>query len=187
MTDSILLEPTITSHWKEVIQHAESRCQCTLDEDLESYLIFTLIRFTNNPELANKALAPEFLQSLHMMRHARQQALRDVGDQCLLVAGLFPQTANKRLVRVSYYVDLGRNAYQQLSEILKQAFSSLYMHLSKSFVQLMDVLQNIREQNELQPLQALELWSSTGSQNAYRIIGQHTKATPVVPNKRIQH
>ncbi len=185
MADKILLEPTITSHWKKVVKHAEDRCHCSLDEELESYLIFTLIRFTSNNDLASKVMATEFLQSLNLMGYARQAALRDVGDQCLLVAGLFPQTASKRLVSVNYYVDLGRNAYQQLSEILKQAFSNLYLQLSRQFIQLMDVLHNIRQEQTLMPLEALELWSQSGSQHAFKLLSDNNRVLPIKQGSRL--
>ena len=187
MHDEFLLEPTTTAQWKRLLQQAEDKANCSLDEELESYLIFTLIRFTQNPDLACRALAPDFLHGINKLGQAREQQLRDVGDQCLLLSGLFPQRAEKRLVTIQYYVGMGQAAYDHLGQLMRQALANLYKQLAASFVQLMDVLQNIRDQNNLMPLQALELWGSTGSQNAYRILSQHTNATPVVPNKRIQH
>ncbi len=187
MSDKLLLEPTATAQWKQLLQDAEKKAQCELDEDLESYLIFTLMRFTQNPELANAALAPDYLRSIHMTGQAKQQQLRDLGDQCLLVSGLFPQRAEKRLVRVSYYVNLGRTAYDHLSQILKKAFAELYQHLSTSFIQLTDVLQNIRSEPALQPLQAHQLWQDTASPNALRLITKDSHSLPVFSADQYKH
>lgn len=179
MTEPLILQPTATSHWKQVLQDAEDKCHCRLDDEVESYLIFTLMRFTQNPNLAASALATDYLRNHTLTGQAREQGLRDLGDQCLLLTGLFPQRAEKRLVRVSYYVDMGRSAYDHLSHILRQALAHLYRDLACNFVQLMDVLQNIRAEPALQPLQAFELWSDTASENAYRILGAASSATPV--------
>ncbi len=187
MTPNLLLEPTIEAQWKHILEQAEHQSRCQLDEELESYLIFTLIRFTQNPQLAVQALAPEYLQQFRLKHHASRQQLRDIGDQCLLISGLFPQRAEKRLVRVSYYVDMGRSAYQHLSTLLKQAFARLYQHLSHNFVPLMDVLQNIRPDPALLPLQAFELWQDTGSAHARALLSQSTNAIPVCKPNANQH
>ena len=186
MSNNLLLESTATAQWKHVLDDAKQQCHCQLDEEIESYLIFTLMRFTQNPELASKALAPDFLRSADLLGHAKENKLRDVGDQCLLLSGLFPQRAEKRLVSIGYYVGLGQSAYQQLSDSLRKAFAHLYQLLSENFVQMMDVLQNIRCEPALQPLQAMELWQQTGSRNAYRLITDSTVATPILIDKAIR-
>jgi len=183
MSNNLLLEPTATAQWKHVLDDAKQQSHCQLNEDIESYLIFTLIRFTQKPELASKALAPDFLHSADLLGQAKETKLRDVGDQCLLLSGLFPQRAEKRLISTGYYVGLGQSAYQQLSDSLRKSFAHLYHLLSANFVQMMDVLQNIRNEPALQPLQAMELWQETGSNNAYRLATGNTTATPILINK----
>lgn len=183
----LLLEPTASAQWQHLLKKAEQQCGCSLDDELESYLVFTLIRFTENPELASRALAPDFLRSAHLARPLREQQLRDVGDQCLLLAGLFPQRAERRLVRISYYVDMGRTAYDHLSQLLNQAIADLYRQLAQHFVLLRDVLHNIRREPQLQPLQALELWQDTGSRHARELFNQATSATPVILPSHTRH
>ena len=187
MSDNLILEPTATAQWQKLLKQAEDKAQCQLDEDLESYLIFTLMRFTQQPELASKVMAPEYLRSQGLTGQAKQQQLRDVGDQCLILSGLFPQLAEKRLVRVSYYVDLGRSAYEHLSQILNRAFAELYLHLSASFVQLTDILHNIRSEPALQPLQAHQYWQDSASRNAYRLITEGRDSLPVHSSERYKH
>ena len=187
MSEQLILQPSAASHWQQVLQEAESKCHCQLDEEVESYLIFTLMRFTQNQDLASAALAADFLRSLQSAGHAREQQLRDLGDQCLLLTGLFPKRAERRLVKVSYYVNLGRSAYDHLSQIMRHAFAQLYRQLACNFVQLMDVLQNIRNEPALQPLQAFELWSDTASDNARRIITAASDATPVIDRQAKRH
>jgi hypothetical protein len=112
----------------------------------------------------------------------QEAQLRDVGDQCLLFSGLYPQHAERRLVRVSYYVELGRGAYGQLAERLRHAGAAMYQQLCQGFVALMDVLQAMRALEgtpALSPLQSLELWAETGSQGARQQLRACTDATPV--------
>lgn len=167
--EQMILEPSELSQWHRLVQQAEESYGCHLDEDMESYLVFTLMRFMNKRDLGAHALAMDYLEARHLPTSLRLDQLRDVGDQCLIISGLFPQRAEKRLVRVSYYVDMGRSAYHHLSGQIQHTAAELYRHLAEAFVTLMDLLHTIREFNSpvLQPISALELWSDTGSRHAF--------------------
>ncbi len=170
MPRSILVEPTSSAQWLELVREAEQQYGQMLHEDMESYLVFMLMRYSKNNSLAQTALALDYLRTSELAGKDLGNRLRDIGDQCLIVAGLFPARARKRNVRVSYYVDMGRSAYHYLSHNLQHASADLYQHLADTFVVLMDILQTIRDFNApaLQPIQSLELWSDTGSKASYR-------------------
>ena len=143
---------------------------------MERYLVFTLMRFMKDQDLSSQAMALEYLRTHGLPKSMRIEQLRDIGDQCLLLSGLYPERAEKRLVRVSYYVNMGRSAYHHISDNVQKSVAELYRQLAEAFVTLMDLLQTIREFStpELQPIQCLELWSDTGSQRAF---GQLTKGS----------
>ena len=176
---TLLTQDTALALWHDVIKHAESNCSIHLDEDLESYLISLLIRYTNKPEIVDKVFALAFLEAANMPNSQRQVVLQEVGDQCLLFAGLFPHTAEKKRVKISYFVNLGRTAYNAVSHNA----NDLYWSLGVKFVSLMDVLQAIPTHTDLLPLTAYELWREVGSQRALKILQSYTKAIPVTKLK----
>jgi hypothetical protein len=180
----LLVHTTATEEWLSLVHEAETAAAHPLDEEMQSYLVFLLMRFTENPELAASILAVEYLQSMHTTGRIGQDQLRNVGDKCLLYSGLFPQRAKRRRVKISYFVDLGRGAYQQLSERLEDGAAAMYHRLADAFVSLMDILQAMRTlgapDQRLDPLQAFELWQDTGSRYALRTLNQKTSATPLV-------
>ena len=169
MTQKLILEETEVAQWHSLVRQAEDTYGCQLNETMESYLVFTLMRFMKDQDLATQAIAVDYLRAHGLPRSLRFEQLRDIGDQCLLLSGLYPKRAEKRLVRVSYYVNMGRSAYHHLSEGVQQATAELYQQLAEGFVMLMDLLQTIRQFSSpaLQPIQSFELWSDTGSQNAF--------------------
>jgi hypothetical protein len=174
------------AQWHALVSEAQVACQHNLDESIESYLVFLLMRFTDRPDLARKVMALEFLQSQNRGGHQTER-LREIGDQCLLFSGLFPQIAERRLVRVSYFVALGRTAYDQLAGLVDRNSDRLYSGLAQAFVGVMDVLQAMRGlsgQPALQPLAAAELWADTGSRSAYRAVAEQTDGLPVVRGPR---
>lgn len=175
----LLLQSTPVALWHDIIHDAEKSSSIALPEELESYLVFLLMRYLNKPEMLKQIIAYEFLQGVNLPASQRAVVLQDVGDKCLLFAGLFPFIADKRLVRISYFVNMGQSAYSTISK----EHSDLYGVLGMKFVSLMEVLQSIRahtrEYPDLLPLQAHELWSDTGSQRAFSVLKQYTSALPL--------
>ena len=171
---------TPLSQWHTLISEAEQAVGVTLEPELESYLVFTLMRYLNRPEMAQRVLALDYLEAAHCQGREQQERLRDVGDQCLLYSGLFPRRAERRRIRVSYYVDLGRSAYNHLGSS-GIVHSALYAELAQTFVIAMDILQairNLRQDQQLDPLGSLELWQDTGSAVARQALSDITDATP---------
>lgn len=182
----LIVEPTTLAQWHGLLKDAEAYCDTQLDEDMESYLAFTLMRYTENTELASRAIALDYLLSAEMHGQARQKQLREVGDHCLILAGLFPKRAEHRMVRVSYYVNLGRSSYNHLGHQFKNATAALYQRLAEHFVPMMDILHTIRRfagTPAMQPLQAFELWSDTGSRAAYQQLINEHNGLPLAENQ----
>jgi len=179
MTKQLIIDSSELSQWHRLVQEAEQDYGCQLDEAMQSYLVFTLMRFTKNSQLNSKALALDYLSSHHLPERLRHEQLRNIGDQCLLVSGLYPQSAEKRLVSADYYVNLGRAAYFHISTVTQKGIAELYQQLAESFVLLMDLLLTIRQYSSpaLQPIAALELWHQTGSRAALKQVSD--SATPI--------
>lgn len=178
----LILEPTSTAQWHRLIREASAESTHELDEELESYLVFLLMRYCRDPDMTKRVMALDFLESLNAQGQTRTNGLRDVGDQCLIYAGVFPHMAQRRLVRVSYFVDLGRTAYHELSEFVSAATGTLYRELANAFVTLMEVLHQMCELNGtrlLQPIEAVELWQDTGSLRARKTLRATTQKDPV--------
>jgi hypothetical protein len=178
---NILTNSTSTALWHDVVVKAEETCAVVLKEELESYLVFLLMRYTNKPEIVKQVIALDFLEGINSSHAKQLMALQDVGDKCLLFAGLYPNIADTRLVRISYFVNMGQAAYVRISK----KSNDLYASLSTQFVNLMDILQSIRQytQNypDLLPIQAYELWNDTGSRRALTILQQYTQYSQAIP------
>lgn len=182
----IVLQPTSTAEWKELITQAQAQSTHELDENLESYLIFLLMRFTNSPEIANSLLAIDYFEAYQEVGTSRRAGLQEVGDKCLLLSGLFPGQARKKLVEPRYFVQLGQTAYSELSELERQSLSELYDGLSCEFVHLMEVLQATRTvsgnkvEECIDPLAAFDLLTLSGSKAAKERLQKHTQESDII-------
>jgi len=189
----IIVESGNTAQWQKLVHEAEALCEYQLDEELESYLVFLLIRFLDKADFTSRIMALDYLNSLVETGKLRESKLREVGDHCLLFSGLFPKIAEKRRIKVSYYVSLGQSAYNDLATTCQLKLGDLYYQLANSFVKLMDILQTIGSMrdasNVLSPLQAFELWSETRSQKALDALKRSTSviSTPSLVHSSKKH
>jgi len=187
----IITAPSSIAQWQKLVLEAEATCETQLNEEMESYLVFLLMRFLEKPEFTSKIMALDYLHSFQASGQVQQEKLRDVGDHCLLFSGLFPKIAERRRVKISYYVSMGKSAYLHLAETCKIQLCEFYKQLSETFVHLMDILQVIRGMSNqpqlLSPLQALELWGDTQSQQALKSLKLSTAGTPIFGSSDNKH
>ena len=166
--------------WQEVVQDAEIKCSVKLEQELESYLVSLLSRYSKNTHFATQIYATAFLEAMQKKQNERMTLLREVGDGCLLFAGLFPKAHERRLVKINYFVDIGRSAYAAISH----KTSDLYASLAFQFVVLMDILQSIRPSYDLSPFEAYERFESLGSQHALKVLQSYSSIIPLNQYKK---
>ncbi len=188
----LILQPTTTAQWLALVSEAEQATGHWLDEESESYLVFLLIRHTDDSQLTARIVGRDYLRSQHLPHEQRQLQLRGVGDHCLLFSGLFPNQAERRHVKLSYFVDLGRSAYQEVANNCQQTMARLYRHLAREFLPLMEILQGIRSLHgqtpQTKPLTAFELWQDTGSRQALdKLTSSSTLAPAPLPPGEHRH
>lgn len=176
---NILTQATPTALWFQIVHDAETACALSLEPEIKSYLVFLLMRYIQQTHFVSQAIAPLFLTSMNASPAERSCALQMVGDQCLLISGLYPNVAYKRRVTLDYFVKIGQSAYL-FSSVEK---NDVYTHLGQQFISLMDVLLAIRPSHTLLPLDVYQLWSETGSQYAFSVLKQYTHALPVLFHK----
>lgn len=182
--DTIKIQPTELAEWYELIREAERVADISLEEALESYLVMLLMRFAKDNALADSILGMEYLEAQEQSILLQRDQLQTVGDKCLLYSGLFPSSAERKRVKVSYFVDLGRSAYYQVSGIVPTQLQPLYVELCQTFVKMRDILQTTRElvpenNHSLSQLAAIELWQDTGSRSAFKTMSDYTNSTTV--------
>lgn len=151
-----VIEPTITATWVEFVKFGEARAERNLSEELESFLVFTLMRFAERTDLFLFTLALEYLKaSTEYTGRKKEQVLSEVGDVSLLLAGLFPERSRKLGIPPSYFSQMGRMAFSELADSFAsrklKRFECLYRNVSDGFPAMADVLTATRERNLISP------------------------------------
>lgn len=156
--NAILTDVPQLALWTDLVHEAEHGAATRLDEDLESYLVFLLMGHTRDVQLGRNAVALDYLLARAETGARLRQELRDVGDRCLLLAGLYPEQAQRRLVNIRYFLEVGSHAYGELASALRAGVADLYGHLAQAFSHLVRVLMELRRRmHEIAPLVLHEL------------------------------
>lgn len=130
--------------WREVLRESEARTGEQLDEDREAYLVFALLRHCQDTALLRRIMALEYFDAFEASGMQRIDALRDVGDRCLLLSGLFPRLAERRRVSLRYYIDIGQGAYAAVGELARRIYGDLFAQLAEGFESMVRVLAGVR-------------------------------------------
>ncbi len=133
--------------WYSMINEAKETHGYHFDEGLDHYLVLTLDSFLKDTNIKSNILALLYLENIQHESFKTTQNIRYVGDQCLIISGLFPERAQKKNVSLNYYIELGKSSYLKLataSQHLKLDHE-LFYRLSTHFVGLMDILHLLRK------------------------------------------
>lgn len=140
-------EPTKTAEWQSLVIEAQLHSGYQFDDKIENYLVLTLDHFTKEKKLISSVIAIDFLHASDSHGKQSIDKLREVGDQCLLLSGLFPERALKKNVSLNYFINIGKQAYETVAEnnLILTFDSELFYQLSDDFVAIMDLLHAMRQ------------------------------------------
>ncbi len=108
---------------------------------------------------------------------ARNRALQRLGDLALFISGIFPDSLNRKLVDVDYYIAMGGGAYGYLSgrgqDLARwRVLSDTFDELAAKFTAFVDLLGEVGEQahfrNDSDIMRLYEVWLRTGSERSAR-------------------
>ncbi|GAB4392091.1 MAG: hypothetical protein Tsb005_04630 [Gammaproteobacteria bacterium] len=153
--ESLIIHPTDTAQWHALINEAQAVCAVNVTEDVESYLVFLLMRFTGQAHLASSVMAVDFLEGSQASGRVREQRLQEVGDKCLLFSGLFPGRAERFKLTIRYFIELGQAAYGNAADNSSHTLAALFGQLSQGFEILRDVLHATRRVSASEQLLSL--------------------------------
>ncbi len=169
-----------TARWRALLNEAQAAAGCELDAEVESYVVLTLLRFLGQADDSAKTkLVARLPENLVQRERWFSEGLREVAEQCLLFAGLFPDHAERCALPVTYFIDMGHKAYAELARGKDgEVFGMVY----DTYVDIIDVLQNMRDLDDgrrcLGLISAHDMWVKTGSRHAFKVLRETTRALP---------
>lgn len=144
MAAQSIVETQPTEFFRDLVRAAMRTQKVDDGEETEFYLVQLLARHVRSErEMLERPLALSFLEAQGDDGARRFERFRQVGDTALFVAGLFTDSLEGTLVQPSYYVDLGRLAYQRTAESTRPPLREMFRRLACGFTSLVRVLGEI--------------------------------------------
>ena len=132
---------SLPEFFREAVSKAIKAQGVDASELTEFYLVNLLSDFAKGP-LPDEALAIKMCEGLQATPASRAQKLREVGDTSLFVSGFFPDSLNRSLIDVDYYIGMGEVAYGHLSRMMRSSdsFTQIFCELSDKFSRFVAVI-----------------------------------------------
>ena len=160
--------------WHALMSKSQLVSKIQLPYAVEAYISDLVVRAMH----ARRFEANSSIENL--LFGAEHGDLQQIGDECLVLAGLMPEHVIQEEIPVSYFVNVAFRAYSQLADDLGAA---IYAELATNLIDCVDVLHTLRELEVggscIDPLNAYELWEETGSRHARECLARLTDAMPL--------
>ena len=176
----------VREFFSEELRSVIEKRRMTVKKDSYEYLVNLLVAYMDSNrffakdedgKLKNNVLADLYANYVYGDAKTKVETLRRLGDICLLVTGLFPDSLNKKIVDIDYYFGMGGTAYLQLSRMQFTALArTLYGELSVNFRDFSDVLGEMSDRSGLQSnsdlLRLYEKFLITGSDRLKALLSE---------------
>jgi hypothetical protein len=190
MSEAAFRQESAVEYFKELVDGALTHQGLATQELTAFYVVQLLASFLQRPVAGDAEdqtpLAVRLAHALESGGMRQRESLRQIGDVSLFISGFFSDSLHRKLVDVDYYVSIGGCAYNALSRVETDTFSSVFAELGEKFVGFVDVLSEVSERTSCASnadlLRLYEKWLKTGSRRS----GQLLVERGVVPNASIK-
>ncbi|MGH8250405.1 MAG: hypothetical protein ACREVI_06865 [Steroidobacteraceae bacterium] len=180
----------VREYFRDALQPALEHQHIRVAEHTEHYIVNLLAMFAQTDALfepgpeQRSRLKPLALQLAEAVDtpddHQRLRILQRLGDVALFVAGFLAGCSSRRAVDVEYQIAMGGRAYGALSQApfhgAKRVLANVFSELAHKFPPLVDALNEISDgaarSSPRDVLRLYELWHTTGSRRAHRLLMQ---------------
>ena len=190
MSDAVFRRESAVEYFKEMVEEALMHQGLATQELTAFYVVQLLTSFLQRPvpgdNVDEAPLAVRLARAFESGGAQQRASLRQIGDAALFVSGFFSDSLSRKLVDVDYYVSIGGCAYNTLSRVETDTFSTVFAELGEKFVGFVDVLSEVSERascsSNADLLRLYEKWVKTGSRRS----GQLLVERGVVPNASLR-
>ena len=193
---SIVAQPQ--EFFREQVSQAQDKLKLSLDEEIEFYIVNLLCEFVFAPGLSvdessdcafSTPLALVLKKALESPPEKRSGIFKKMGDTSLYVAGYFQDYFNRKTFDISYYITMGQNAFENLSDLMRKDFSDphfaeIYREISCRFSDLVELLATVSDtpgsEKSDNLLAIYDRWNQTKSERLRKILEENgIEAIPV--------
>jgi len=126
------MKDAYTLAFYDAVKETRAKTGYELPEHLEAYVVMLLASFVEKPDyLPNSSFAETYLTLVQK----RSSNIKELGDVCLFVTGVFPEYKNRHGLDVEYFSSIGSNSYLQIESELFNELGSKFRYV-RQFISL---------------------------------------------------
>jgi hypothetical protein len=178
MSSQLVLSSSLKEFFRSMLLEVVKRQKLTIDEVTEFYIVNLLSDYAQAEKLFSQdvngrrevePLAFLYHRALQQDREEKIRTLRRLGDVSLYTAGFFNSSLKDTAVGADYYVQMGRNAYSALADMVTNSSALVvYQELCTKFSALVEVLGEIAARGLAAAgpqgqLKVFESWARSGN------------------------
>lgn len=196
-TSTIQTEKNTLDFFHAHVKKSIKKQRIEITEISEHYLAHLLADFTLTQKAFTlkkndgRPLALIYHQAQLETANKKIKLFKELGDFSLFITGFFPDSLNRKVVDMDYYISLGKGAYENLSTIFdkvnKSDCTSLFCELAEKFVPLTDIFAEISSESFTKwndgILRLYERWLKTKSKRDERLLCKKG----IIPNCTLTH
>ena len=177
-TKSIQLFSQPVEFFRTQVTKAIKNQKLQVSYETEFYLVSLLAQFMPT-QIFQKSTELPLAIALHKAMSSNKAArillLRELGDFSLYISGFFPDSLQRSLVDVDYYIAMGESAYLKLSyEAQPSTLITTFRDLCEHFITYVDILGEVSDSaffhTSQDILRTYEKWIKTKSQRLEQLL-----------------
>lgn len=184
--ENLIVDTNVTAFFHGLVTDAAGNQGLEAAADTLHYVVNLLASFTHADALYEPTPDGPMIKPLALLYaeavdapsvEVRNRALQRLGDLALFISGVFPDSLNRKLVDVDYYIAMGGSAYGYLSgrgrDLARwRVLSDTFDELAAKFTGFVDLLGEVSEKahfrNDSDIMRLYEVWLRTGSERTAR-------------------
>ena len=138
----MILHDRSSQMWTTLIREAQHKANLPLEPLVEFYLVSTLDDYVSRPDAFNQSIVLGYLEASEPPDSSYLR-MQELGDVCLLMAGLYNDNVRYRGLATGMYDEVGQSAYHHVSQwsySQSRERARLFCELSSNFTRMRRVL-----------------------------------------------
>lgn len=186
----LITDANVTDFFRGLVTQAVEQHSFEATPEAQHYLVNLLSFYTHSDTLFEQTEDGLCLRPLALLYsdaidaphyEARNQSLKRLGDVAMFISGVFPDSLNRKMVDLDYYIAMGGCAYGYLSNNAREshrwrALGDIFDELSSRFAEFVELLGEVCGQANFNQatdvLRMYEVWLRTGNKRLARRLRQ---------------
>lgn len=130
--------------WQQSLDRAIRIAKIELSAPTTTYIAKTIDHQMLNTNINTDPIGMAWMQLNHLNR---REGAKEIGNKCLIICSFFPWQAHHRNTKISFYISIGQEAYQQAANQIEMPSDekAIFDELESKFIAITQTISLMRK------------------------------------------